>query len=152
MNYKLNRPWRVSEDQPGVILDAIGFPVCSVSILPVPIHDLNSLAEFIVALVNTSIVTEEDERMDQRNLTDVHQAIMQERVHQDQKFGTVGQHPHEIPSWIYIMGNALDRSNGNWINGIEDLAIEEILQATAVGFACLQQYGIPESARRGKNE
>ncbi|KKL94975.1 hypothetical protein LCGC14_1859200, partial [marine sediment metagenome] len=53
---------------------------------------------------------------------------------------------------IYIMGNALDRSNGNWINGIEDLAIEEILQATAVGFACLQQYGIPESARRGKNE
>lgn len=152
MIYKLNRPWRVSKKQPGVIMDSKGFPVCSVSVLPVKIHDLNSVAEFIVLLVNASIIIEKDKKMDQRNLTDVSEAIIQERLYQDQKFGTVGQHPHELPSWIYIMGNALDKANYFWISGIEDLAIKEILQATAVGFACLQQYGIPERAKRVKNE
>lgn len=152
MTYKLNRPWRVSRNQPGVILDCKDYPVCSVSMFPVQIYDLNSLAEFIVLLVNASIILKENKRMDQRNLTDVSEAIIHERLYQDQTFGTVGQHPHEIPSWIYIMLNALDKSNENWISGIEDLALKEMLQATAVGFACLQQYGIPENAKRVKNE
>lgn len=62
MTYQINRPWRVSENQPGVILDNSGYPVCMVSILPVQFYDLNSLAEFIVTLVNEAVLIEEDNR------------------------------------------------------------------------------------------
>lgn len=145
--YKLNRPWRVSELQPGVILDAIGFPVCSVSVLPIQINDLNNVADLIVRLVNAT-ASVQGYRIDVGNLNTVHQEIIRERVYQDLTFGSVEEHPHEIPSWIYIMGNAMDNANRFWINGKNDLAIKEMIQATAVGFACLQQYGIPEGAKR----
>lgn len=142
---RFNLPWKVSEVNPCVILDASGFPICSM--IPVQNAALTDMAELVVKLVNATAPAEV-RRMDKENLNAVHGAIMQERFYQDSKFGTVSEHPHEIPSWIYIMGNALDNANRFWINGKEDLAIKEMIQATAVGFACLQQYGIPEGAKR----
>ena len=145
----INRPWRVSNNQPGVILDSKGYPVCAVSILPVQFYDINSMAEFIVTLVNEVIlIVEEDDKMDQKNLTDVHQAIMHERIYQDGMFGRIEEHPHGIPGWITIMRNQLDNAEMAWIDKLQDMALEEVLHATAVGFACLQQHGIPESVKR----
>lgn len=71
-------------------------------------------------------------------------AISRERTYQDIKWGTLDEHPHEIPSWLLIMQNAINKAGTKWLRDGDFEAQEEILQVVATGVACLEQHGVVE--------
>ena len=71
-------------------------------------------------------------------------AITRERAHQDQKWGTIAESPHEIATWLVIMQEPLNQAFGAWTEGDSREALRQVLQSVAVGVACLQQYGVYE--------
>lgn len=75
-------------------------------------------------------------------------AMIQERNYQDTHKGIDGKNKHDIPGWVLIMRKQLDTAVMEWIDGDVDKSLAEILQATAVGVACLQQHGVPDAALR----
>jgi hypothetical protein len=76
-------------------------------------------------------------------LIDIRDAIDNERDYQDEKYGTVEEHPHSILEWIRIMANEIKKAEDTWLHGGRDEAmLEEIVQAIAVGHACLEQHGV----------
>jgi hypothetical protein len=89
------------------------------------------------------------ETRDNRKLSHIVQAIIHEREYQDTHKGVEGKNKHEIPGWVLIMKEQLDAAAIAWLDGGIDKALAEILQATAVGVACLQQHGVPDIAFRG---
>jgi hypothetical protein len=75
---------------------------------------------------------------------EVIEAISIEREFQDQKHGSLDKSPHTIGEWILIMEAELQEAKVALIKGGKgrDSVLREILQTTAVGFACLEQHGI----------
>jgi len=73
----------------------------------------------------------------------VFEAIDSERVHQDRKWGTIEQHPHEVGGWIILMRKLLADAEKAWSENATDyLALEEIRKVLAVGVACCEQHGV----------
>lgn len=70
----------------------------------------------------------------------VARAIERERRYQDQKWGTLEEHPHTIQRWVEIMQAQLEKAESGLHS--KESALAEIIQAVAVGHACLEQYGI----------
>ena len=79
-------------------------------------------------------------------------AILKERKYQDTHKGQDGKNKHDIPGWVLIMRKQLDTAVMEWLDGDVDKSLAEILQATAVGIACLQQHGVPDTAFRATQE
>jgi hypothetical protein len=93
-------------------------------------------------------------------------AIQEERVYQNRKWGTVEQRPHEVGAWITIMRSLLSRAETAWASSKGDTgALDEIRKVAAVAIACMEQHGPVERNRfdfveqsgnftvhRGKNE
>lgn len=76
-------------------------------------------------------------------MTDVFVAITNERAYQDKKWGTINQHPHEVPGWLLIMERELQEAKDAWTTQRGDrAALMEILQVAAVAVACLEQHGV----------
>lgn len=77
---------------------------------------------------------------------DVYKAICRERRFQDKVWG----HMHDkmsVQGWILIMDEELNEAKKDWVKtGLDDLALREILQVVAVGFACLERNKIVERA------
>lgn len=72
-------------------------------------------------------------------------AIDRERAYQDNKWGTIQEHPHDVAAWILIMRSELAEAEQGWVKGNGDRdALAEILQVIAVGVACLEQHGVVE--------
>lgn len=79
------------------------------------------------------------------------EAIRRERVYQDAKWGTVKDHPHDVPGWLLIMRSELTEAEEGWVHcGGDKEALREILQVIATGVACLEQHGIFERQSTGK--
>lgn len=77
--------------------------------------------------------------------TPIYHAIERERLYQDQKWGTLAEHPHEVGAWITLMRRELAEAEEAWCTQRGDAAaLREILQVIAVGVACLEQHGIVE--------
>ena len=75
---------------------------------------------------------------------DVFFAIDQERDHQDKKWGTLGEHPHEVGSWLTIMRQLLNDAERAYMSQLGDIgALDEIRKVVAVGVACMEQHGVP---------
>lgn len=73
----------------------------------------------------------------------VYFAIDTERTHQDQKWGAIDKHPHEVGAWLTIMRSILTKAEHAWMTQAGDHgALEEIRQVLAVGVACCEQHGI----------
>jgi hypothetical protein len=73
----------------------------------------------------------------------VYDAIDSERFHQDRKWGTIEQHPHEVGAWLTLMRHILTKAEAKWSSNADDRpALAEIRQALAVGVACCEQHGI----------
>jgi hypothetical protein len=69
--------------------------------------------------------------------------IVDERSHQDRKWGTVEEHPHEVGSWILIMESLLADARSAWSGNRGDAgALDEIRKVCAVGVACMEQHGV----------
>ncbi|MGD2065836.1 MAG: hypothetical protein PVI43_01535 [Candidatus Bathyarchaeota archaeon] len=84
-------------------------------------------------------------------MEEIIKAIKRERIYQDNKWGTIVDHPHDVPGWILIMQSELTEAVEAWVhNGGDDEALREILQVVSTGVACLQQHGIFERLRNGK--
>jgi hypothetical protein len=78
--------------------------------------------------------------------SDVYAAINRERRYQDAKFGG---RPHEIPSWLMLAKREIEEAEEKWCRADkdEDGAIAEVVQATAVLVALLEQHGVAEEPK-----
>jgi hypothetical protein len=78
-------------------------------------------------------------------------AIKRERKYQDMKWGTIKDHPHDVPGWLLIMQSELIEADEAWVHGGGDEeALREVLQVVATGVACLEQHGVFERQISGK--
>lgn len=76
---------------------------------------------------------------------EIFQAIEREREYQVRKWGTIEQNPHTVFEWLGIMQKELSEAQIAWIENEGDKeALRELLQAVAVGIACLEQHGVYE--------
>lgn len=80
---------------------------------------------------------------------DVFFAIEQERDHQDQKWGTLDEHPHELGAWLTIMRSLLNDAERAYMSPRGTIgALDELRKVVAVGVACMEQHGVPARDRR----
>ncbi|MFA6904421.1 MAG: hypothetical protein WC236_15205 [Gallionellaceae bacterium] len=76
--------------------------------------------------------------------TRVYESIDSERTHQDRKWGTVEQHPHEVGGWLTLMRKLLTDAEAAWSSSNGDYkALQELRKVLAVGVACAEQHGLP---------
>ncbi len=74
----------------------------------------------------------------------VYRAIDTERDHQDRKWGTVVEHPHEVGGWLTLMRQHLRDAEAAWSGSPGDReALAEIRKVLAIGVACCEQHGVP---------
>lgn len=74
------------------------------------------------------------------NRENVFEAISQERLHQDRKWGTVEERPHTVAEWILIAEAELAEAKHAWTKECSDhKALEELLQVATVIVAALEQ-------------
>lgn len=79
------------------------------------------------------------------NRNDVYKAVDKERIYQDNKHGTIENHPHSVGEWLLIIEDELQEAKNGWCREHSDArALEEILQVISTGVACLEQHGIVE--------
>ena len=78
---------------------------------------------------------------------EVADAIHDERVFQNRKWGTVQEHPHEVGGWLTIMRKLLSDAEAAWAsNRGDEGALDEIRKVVSVGVACMEQHGpVPRS-------
>lgn len=77
------------------------------------------------------------------NRARVYEIIDTERRHQDLKWGTLEQHPHEVGAWLTIMRSLLAKAEAAWAGSNSDHgALEEIRKVAAVAVACGEQHGL----------
>jgi hypothetical protein len=73
---------------------------------------------------------------------EVFNAISNERIYQDRKWGTIEQHPHEVGSWLTIMRQLLNDAERAYMSERGDIgALDEILKVVSTGVACMEQHG-----------
>ena len=74
----------------------------------------------------------------------VFRQIEDERRYQDEKWGGVKDNPHTPIEWVTIMRGELEEAREAWLDGDGMLTyhkvMNEVLQATAVGVAALEQH------------
>lgn len=69
-------------------------------------------------------------------------AVAEERKFQDQKWGTITEHPHDVGAWLTIMRSLLTDAERAYMSQRGDLgALDEIRKVVAVGAACMEQHG-----------
>lgn len=76
--------------------------------------------------------------------TDVFALLEEERQHQDAKWGTVSEHPHEVGGWLTLIRHYLTRAEAAWSTSSNDAtALAELRKLAALAVACLEQHGAP---------
>lgn len=71
--------------------------------------------------------------------------VMLERTLQDEKWGTIQEHPHTLFEWVGIMEQEISEAKEAWFQRPCENAVKaEIIQVIAVGFAALEQHGLPQ--------
>jgi len=77
----------------------------------------------------------------------VFERLDNERDYQDNKWGPVVRHQHELPTWLAIMKRCIKKAEDAYFECGSDspmFAMDEIRQAVATGIACLEQHGCPK--------
>ena len=74
-------------------------------------------------------------------------AVHDERVYQNRKWGTPTEHPHEVGGYLTIMRKLLADAEVAWATNRGDIgALDEVRKVVAVGIACREQHGpVPRS-------
>lgn len=73
----------------------------------------------------------------------VFNALSDERVFQDRKWGAPDKHPHEVGGYLTIMRKLLGDAETAWSTKRGDAgALDELRKVCAVGVACMEQHGI----------
>jgi hypothetical protein len=77
------------------------------------------------------------------NRPEIYQAIDEERGHQDRKWGTIDQRPHEVGAYLTLMRKLLTEAEFAWAgNRGDEGALDELRKVVAVGVACMEQHGM----------
>lgn len=80
---------------------------------------------------------------------DVLAAVVGERSHQDRKWGSIHQHPHEVGGYLTIMRKLMADAEASWSSSRGDVgALDELRKVVAVGVACMEQHGVPSRITR----
>ncbi|KPV55022.1 hypothetical protein SE17_00005 [Kouleothrix aurantiaca] len=75
------------------------------------------------------------------NLAVVEHAIRRERQYQDQKWGTLQEHPHALGAWLTLIRHRLRKAEDAWCGAQgNDEALRRILQVASLITACLEQH------------
>ena len=78
----------------------------------------------------------------------VYRAIDSERDHQDRKWGTIQQHPHEVGAWLTLIRQHLRDAESAWCNSNGDyMALQEVRKIAAIAVACAEQHGITHRSK-----
>lgn len=72
-------------------------------------------------------------------IEEIKTAIERERAFQDDKWGTIHEHPHTLLEWIEIMLEELREARRAWFKLSSEDALRELLQVIATGIACIEQ-------------
>lgn len=93
-----------------------------------------------------TIAEQAEEFKIKQRIGDVRRAIANERVFQDDKWGTISEKPHSIPEWIMIAEAELAEAKLAVIKGGSgrNSVRSEIVQTLAVLHACLEQHGVED--------
>lgn len=68
------------------------------------------------------------------------EAIHEERVFQNRKWGTIAEHPHEVGGYLTLMRKLLSDAEVAWSTQRGDIgALDEVRKVVAVGVACMEQ-------------
>ena len=71
----------------------------------------------------------------------VEHAIQRERQYQDQKWGTIEEHPHALGAWLTLIRHRLRKAEDAWCGAhTNDEALRRILQMASLITACLEQH------------
>jgi hypothetical protein len=74
--------------------------------------------------------------------TAIYAAIDEERQYQDAKYGTPEERALSIIEYLYIMSHEKREAREEAMFGKTAAALCELLQAVAVGVACLERHGV----------
>lgn len=81
--------------------------------------------------------------------SEVYEAIDSERDYQDAKWGSIGQHPHEVEVWLLLMEQYLADARKAWASSPRDeAALLELRKVVSLGVACMEQHGAVPGHRR----
>ncbi len=73
-------------------------------------------------------------------------AVIEERIDQDRKHGSLLWHRHEIPSWIAIIRHQLNLAELEWVLKQNDgQQAKSLVAVAASAIAALEQHGLPEA-------
>ncbi len=69
--------------------------------------------------------------------------IRNERMFQDEKWGTIEEKNQSLAGHLQVLESELDEAKHGWIKNVpgKHSALSEVVQIAAVCFACLEQYG-----------
>jgi hypothetical protein len=78
------------------------------------------------------------------NLERIFENIKAERAYQDEKWGTIEEHPHTMLEWVLIAEKELKKGLDSWLNGDPDWEFQAkcaFRKAMAVCCAAQEQHG-----------
>jgi hypothetical protein len=86
------------------------------------------------------------------DVADIYIRVLEERAHQDRKWGTIGTNPHDRGTWWLLIQAELDEAREALIKGSTDERnswASELVQVAALCFAALEQHGfqVPDRGR-----
>lgn len=69
--------------------------------------------------------------------------VREERQYQEDKWGTINEHPQSIPGYLVILRKELEEAEAGWMKNKQgrDSALHEIKQIAAVALACIEEHG-----------
>lgn len=71
--------------------------------------------------------------------------LEEERQHQDKKWGSVTDHPHDVGGWLTLIRVYLTRAEAAWATSRGDAgALAEVRKLAALAVACLEQHSDAE--------
>lgn len=78
------------------------------------------------------------------------ESLLDERKFQDNKWGTIQDHPHTVGEWILLIEAELAEAKEALIKGGtgRDSVLSEIIQVGALALACIEQHGADEINER----
>jgi len=78
------------------------------------------------------------------------EAIVNERLYQDRKYGTPERRHLSVGTYLLIMRKELEEAISAMIQGDQNGAMSELLQVVAVGVAAMERHGVQERPDVGR--
>ena len=97
----------------------------------------------------TKEIQMENQNSDEEKLPElranVYDAIGTERYYQEQKWGSIEEHPQSVGGYLTLMRVHLTNAEAAWVGSTGDTdALHYLRKVLALGVACGEQHGLPK--------